>query len=91
MKIENIGVVGAGTMGRGIVQTCALGGLTVLMHDVSEQVLNKGLSSIEKNLNRLVQKGKLDEPSKDQALNCISISTNLKSVSENNLIIEAAT
>ncbi len=40
MKIENIGVVGAGTMGSGIAQTCALSGLTVLMHDVSDQVLN---------------------------------------------------
>ena len=91
MKIENIGVVGAGTMGSGIAQTCALSGFPVSMQDVSEQVLQKGLSSIEKSLNRLVQKDKLDANSKNQALSRISMSTDLTSVSESDLIIEAAT
>ena len=91
MKIENIGVVGAGTMGSGIAQTCALSGFPVSMQDVSEQVLQKGLSSIEKSLNRLVQKDKLDANSKNQALSRISMSTDLASVSESDLIIEAAT
>ncbi len=91
MKIENIGVVGAGTMGSGIAQTCALSGFPVSMQDVSEQVLQKGLSSIEKSLNRLVQKDKLDANSKNQALSRISMSTDLTIVSESDLIIEAAT
>ena len=91
MKIEKIGVVGAGTMGSGIAQTCALSGFPVSMQDVSEQVLKKGLGSIEKSLNRLVQKDKLDANSKNQALSRISMSTDLTSVSESDVIIEAAT
>ena len=54
MTIQNVGVVGAGTMGSGITQICAVNGLTVVMHDVSDNQLQKGLQTIEKSLEKLL-------------------------------------
>lgn len=59
MKRQHVGVIGAGTMGNGIAQVCALAGLDVTMLDVSEEALGRGISTIAASLDRQVKKEKL--------------------------------
>ena len=91
MTIQNVGVVGAGTMGSGITQICAVNGLTVVMHDVSDNQLQKGLQTIEKSLEKLLSKNKIDSTEKTNALKNITLTTKLEQFSNSDLIIEAAT
>ena len=56
MEISNIGMVGAGTMGSGIAQVAALTGYDIVMQDVSDEVTSRGLSTIDKSLQRLVDR-----------------------------------
>ena len=91
MMVQNIGIVGAGTMGSGITQTCAVNGLSVVMHDMSNDLLEKGLKTIEHNLDRLVAREKLSNSDKSEALARIRCSTELDALSESGLVVEAAT
>ena len=91
MTIKNVGVIGAGTMGSGIAQVCAVNGLNVTMHDVSEEELKNGIGVIEQSLAKLLSKNILDEKEKTQSLNNIAVTTNLEEFSESDLVIEAAT
>ena len=91
MMVQNIGVVGAGTMGSGIAQTCAVNGLSVVMHDMSDDLLEKGLKIIEHSLDRLVAREKLSDGDKSEALARIRCSTELNMLSESGLVVEAAT
>ena len=65
MKLKTIGVVGAGTMGNGIAQTCAVRGYDVIMQDVSDEVVQKGLGSIQNSLGRLLGKEKISQADHD--------------------------
>jgi 3-hydroxybutyryl-CoA dehydrogenase len=89
--IESVGVIGAGTMGSGIAQACAVAGLRTVMIDVSDAALNKGLGTIDGSLDRLVKKDKLSAADRDTALNRVTTSTDYAALSEADLIIEAAT
>ena len=89
--VQNIGVVGAGTMGSGIAQTCAVNGLSVVINDMSNDFLENGLKSIEHSLNRLVARDKLTDNDKSDALARINYSTELDSLSVCELVIEAVT
>ena len=91
MMVQNIGVVGAGTMGSGITQICAVNGLSVVMHDLSSDLLEKGLKTIEHSLDRLVAREKLSNSDKSEALARIRCSTELEALSESGLVVEAAT
>ena len=91
MMVQNIGVVGAGTMGSGITQICAINGLSVVMHDMSSDFLEKGLKTIEHSLDRLVAREKLSNSDKSEALARIRCSTELEALSESGLGVEAAT
>ena len=91
MMVQNIGVVGAGTMGSGITQICAVNGLSVVMHDMSSDLLEKGLKTIEHSLDRLVAREKLSNSDKSEALARIRCSTELDALSESGLVVEAAT
>ena len=91
MMVQNIGVVGAGTMGSGIAQTCAVNGLSVVMHDMSDNFLEKGLKTIEHSLDRLVAREKLSDGDKSETLARIRCSTELNMLSESGLVVEAAT
>ena len=91
MMVQNIGVVGAGTMGSGITQICAINGLSVVMHDMSSDLLEKGLKTIEHSLDRLVAREKLSNSDKSEALARIRCSTELEALSESELVVEAAT
>ena len=66
MSIDKIMVVGAGQMGSGIAQVCAMSGIEVVLHDISEEIVEKGINSIDKQLTRLVEKGKMSENEKNE-------------------------
>jgi len=84
-------VVGAGQMGNGIAQVAATSGFAVLLHDVSDAAIDRGLATIHKSLGRLVQKGALLQADADAAVGRIQRSTSNAFFAEADLIIEAAT
>lgn len=90
MTIKRIAVIGAGLMGAGIAQSLAMGGRQVVLHDISQDLLNKGLNGIEKSLQRFAIAGRLDEGAVRRALAAISVTTDLaEAVKEAELVIEA--
>jgi 3-hydroxybutyryl-CoA dehydrogenase len=91
MDINRVGVIGAGTMGHGIAQVCALAGVGVALIDVSEAAVQRGLATIGANLDRLVAKGKLGAADKDAALARIRASARQPDLAGAQLVIEAAT
>jgi 3-hydroxybutyryl-CoA dehydrogenase len=90
MEIKKVGVVGCGTMGSGITQVCALSGYQVVVSEINEELLNKGLASISNFLTKSVEKGKLPQQDKDSTLAHIKGTTNTKDFGDCDLIIEAA-
>jgi len=91
MQISNIGIVGAGTMGSGISQVAALTGYDIVMQDVSDEVTSRGLGTIDKSLQRLVDREKITADAKDAAIRKISTTTDLSDLADCDLVIEAAT
>lgn len=89
MKI--VGIVGAGQMGSGIAQIAAQAGLRVLLSDISFDAAAKGKSGIVKQLDRSVEKGKLDQAGRDSAVGLIDPVADLSPMAEADIIIEAAT
>ena len=89
--IQSVGVIGAGTMGNGIAQACALAGLRVVMIDVSDAALDKGSATIAGSLERLVKKDKLSSADRDAALARVATTTEYGSLGGCDLVIEAAT
>ena len=90
MNIETIGVIGAGTMGNGIAHVCARSGFNVVLVEVEQRFLDRGLAAITKNLAREVEKGKLAAEARDQALARIRPSLDRKDLASCQLVIEAA-
>ena len=91
MQISNIGIVGAGTMGSGISQVAALTGYDIVMQDVSDEATSRGLGTIDKSLQRLVDREKITADAKDAAIRKIRTTTNLSDLADCDLVIEAAT
>lgn len=91
MQIDTLGIVGAGTMGSGIAQVAALAGLRVIVVDVSEAALDRGLTALKGSLDRLIAKDKLDAGASDAALARIETCTDYQRLGAAGLIIEAAT
>ena len=89
MPIEKVGVVGCGLMGSGIAQVAAQAGYPVVVREVSEQFVEKDLKSIEKNFGRLVEKGTMSAPDRDQARGRLRGTTNLDDLKGCDLIVEA--
>lgn len=89
-SIQSIGVVGAGTMGHGIAQVAAAAGYKVTLRDVDRESLARGIQSIERNLAKGIQLGKLTEDDRDSTLQHIHGTTTLEQVAQTDLIIEAA-
>lgn len=90
MEVKKIAVIGAGTMGRGIAHVAAVGGYDVMLQDISEEQLKNALVSIEKNLEKAVQLGKLAADEAKQALARIRVSTHLEEAAKDaDLVIEA--
>ncbi|HVN36316.1 MAG TPA: 3-hydroxybutyryl-CoA dehydrogenase [Casimicrobiaceae bacterium] len=90
-EIEKVGVIGAGTMGNGIAQACATAGLQVVMVDIADAALRRGLSAINASLDRLARKEKIAQADKDAALKRIDGTTDYGALERCDLIIEAAT
>ncbi len=90
MEIKNICVIGAGTMGNGIAHTFAQFGYKVLLIDINDQALNKGIANVSKNLDRQVKKGTITEEQKTSVLSNIKSSVNMDEAKDCDLIIEAA-
>ena len=91
MSIQTVGIVGAGTMGNGIAQACAVAGVAVVMVDISEAAVQKGLATIAGSLDRLIKKEKITAADKDKALSLIQTSTQYDALQNAQLVIEAAT
>jgi len=91
MQITTVGIIGAGTMGNGIAQACAVSGIHAVMVDVAEAAVQKGLATIAASLDRLVKKDKLTEADKAAALGRIQGSTSYDDLKRAQLVIEAAT
>lgn len=89
--IQKIGVIGAGQMGNGIAHVCAAAGFDVVLLDVSEDALKKGIGTIDKNLTRQVSKGKISEADKAGTLGRIKPTTQYADFGDSDLVIEAAT
>lgn len=89
-NITKVGVLGAGTMGRGIAQVCAQAGFETAMYDVSEDVLKRALDAIASSLEKAVQRGKLDADRRDEALSRISTATRLDDAAAGaDIVVEA--
>ena len=91
MSIQNIGVIGAGQMGNGIAHVFAQAGFAVVMQDVTEAYAQKGLATIDKNLQRGVDKGKMTAEEKASVLSRVKLTTRLEDLSGCDIVIEAAT
>ncbi len=91
MGIKLIGVVGAGQMGNGIVQVAAMKGYDVVMLDISDSALEKGLATISKSCDRLIKKEKISERDKKDLLSRVRTATDMVELKDCDIVIEAAT
>ncbi len=89
MEIKTVGVVGAGTMGNGIAQIFALGGFDVVMRDIKQEFVNRGMKTIQKNLERMATRGKITAEDKDAALARIATTTKIDPLADRDLVVEA--
>src|SRR5665648_33775 len=90
VRMKTIMVIGAGQMGGGIAQVAAQAGYSVILNDIKDEFVMRGLALIEKNLNRGVEKGRLEEEEKNIILRRITKSTSLQDAVSADLVIEAA-
>ena len=90
MTVKKLLVAGAGQMGAGIVQVSAVAGLDVVMIDVADEFIQRGMAGIEKGLGRMVEKGRMEAAARDAALARIATSTDMAAGAGADLFIEAA-
>jgi 3-hydroxybutyryl-CoA dehydrogenase len=90
MEIKTFGVVGAGQMGNGIAQVAAQSGFRVLMSDIADSFVQKGLGTIAKNLDRMVEKGKIPSEKKGEIMGRIKGTIQVKDMAEADFVVEAA-
>ena len=90
-NIQTVGIIGSGTMGNGIAQACATSGIRVVMVDIAQAAVDKGLATVAGSLDRLIKKEKITAADKDKALALIQGSTNYEDLKGAQLVIEAAT
>jgi len=91
MSLQHIAVIGAGTMGNGIAQVCAVAGFDVTLVDISDTALERGVATVRKNLERQVNKQTIDNDSAQAALQRIQTTTDYAQLDGAQLVIEAAT
>ena len=91
LRIKSIGVIGAGTMGNGIAHVSALSGFDTILMDIKDEFVQRGLSTIQKNMDRQVKKGKISQSEMETSMSRITASTDYNQLSACDLVIEAAT
>ena len=91
MEIKTFGVIGAGQMGNGIAQVAAAGGLKVVMNDIKEEFVQRGIATITKFYDKGIAKGKLTAEQKEATLSNIQPSTDIKDMAQADFVVEAAT
>ena len=91
MTIRSVGIIGAGTMGHGIAQACAVAGLQAVMVDITDAAVDKGRAAVATSLERLVKKDKLTAADREAALGRIQGSTRYEDLQATQIVIEAAT
>ena len=91
MEIKTLGIIGAGQMGSGIAQVAAACGLSVVMNDIRDEFVERGFSTIEKSLGRMVKKEKITEEEQKGILGKIEGSTSLEDMIRADFVVEAAT
>jgi 3-hydroxybutyryl-CoA dehydrogenase len=89
-EIDKIGIIGAGQMGAGIAQVCAVAGMNVALNDVSEERINSGIATLGGNLTRLVERKQLDEATRVAAMDRIKSAPGYEGFADCDLVIEAA-
>ncbi len=89
MAIQRVGVVGCGLMGAGIAQVSAQSGFTTVVREVSPELVEKGIKSVEKNLARLVEKGVITEAAKGEIRGRLKGSTSLEDLKDCDVVVEA--
>ena len=90
MEIKTFGVIGAGQMGSGIAQVAAMSGLQVIMNDIKDEFVERGLKNITKILTKNVDKGKMTAEEKNEILGRFTTSTSLKDLARADFVVEAA-
>ncbi|MFS1516991.1 3-hydroxybutyryl-CoA dehydrogenase [Bacillus sp. SCS-151] len=90
MNIKKVMVIGAGQMGSGIAQVCATAGFSVILNDIKEEFVNRGLANISKNLSRQVEKDRMSLEQKQTILDRITSSEQLQDAKDIDIVIEAA-
>ena len=88
MEIKKVGIVGCGTMGAGITQVCAQSGYQVVVSEINDKLLSKGLGSINSSLTRSVERGRLTQEDKDATFSRIKGTTNIKDFHDCDLVLE---
>lgn len=91
MVIQEIGIIGSGTMGGGIAQLAAQNGFSVVLEDINEEYVTAGLKQIQERLEKRANEGKINNEEKEKILSRIRISTDLEDCKDSDLIIEAVT
>jgi len=91
MEIKTFGVVGAGQMGSGIAQVAAMSGLQVIMNDIKDELVERGLKNITNILSKNVEKGKMTQTDKEAILGRLKTSISLKDMAPVDFLVEAAT
>jgi 3-hydroxybutyryl-CoA dehydrogenase len=89
MEIKTIGIVGAGQMGAGIAQVAAVAGYHVILSDIKQEFIDRGMAGIQKSLGKFVEKGKMDAAAKDAALGRIKTTLDLADMKSADLVVEA--
>ncbi len=89
MAVKTIGVIGAGQMGAGIAQVAAQAGLGVVMHDLSDDFLSRGIESIGRNLDRMIQRGRFKPEDRERVLKRIATTTRYEDLAAADFVIEA--
>ena len=90
MDIKTIGVVGAGQMGNGIAQVASASGLSVILSDIADIFIEKGLATISKNLDRMEEKGKISSQKKVEVMGRIRGTVQMDEMAEADFVVEAA-
>jgi 3-hydroxybutyryl-CoA dehydrogenase len=89
MAVSTMGIVGAGQMGAGIAQVAAQAGLNIVLNDVSDQAVAHGIEAIERNLHRMIQRGRFKLDDRDRVVRRIACSTSLEDMASTDFVVEA--